>query len=199
MATNEPNPYEPPKEAPQPFGLDSPRAQLTPQEVTAFVGRKAGYYLRKWSGALDGTGDSTGFNWAALLLSGLWLPYRKMYLTTTIFMALILLESIVEEVVYVGVLGRPKRHPGRGGSWGLSLRSSAVRGETAGIYRTRDGRLPNYEVKDCPRMNTWPRWPSEANQHRGFVRVHRIVLRRDRRRVFALEILFGGGEAPLPG
>jgi len=56
-------------------------SDLKDDEIAAFVGKKAGYYLEKWRPVLDGTGNAgnvTGFNWAACLLSGLWLPYRKM-------------------------------------------------------------------------------------------------------------------------
>ncbi len=119
MVTSEPNPYEPPREPALPSRRDSSRVDLTDQEVTVFVGRKAGYYLHRWAGALDGTPTSTGFNWAAFLLSGLWLPYRKMYVITAIFMGIILFESILEEVVFVGVLARPEPPAGLGRILGL--------------------------------------------------------------------------------
>jgi hypothetical protein len=83
----------------------------TEQEVRAFVGPKSDYYLKKWHLALEGmgnAGNATGFNWAALFLSGLWLPYRKMYRATLIFFGVILLETLFEEIVYVGFLGRPE-------------------------------------------------------------------------------------------
>jgi hypothetical protein len=84
---------------------------LNAQEVAAFVGEKAGYYLQKWRPVLDGTGNAgnaTGFNWAAFFLSGLWLPYRKMYRATAIFFGVILLETLFEEIIYVGILGKPE-------------------------------------------------------------------------------------------
>jgi hypothetical protein len=81
---------------------------LTEPEVRAFVGPRAGYYLNKWRAALHGTGSVTGFNWAGLLLAGIWLPYRKMYAITAIFLGIILLETILEEVVFVGILGKPE-------------------------------------------------------------------------------------------
>jgi uncharacterized protein DUF2628 len=77
---------------------------LTEQEVRAFVGPRADTYLKKWRAPLEGSGSGTGFNWAAFLLSGLWLPYRKMYLATTILFGIILIEAIAEEVVFVGIL-----------------------------------------------------------------------------------------------
>jgi hypothetical protein len=83
---------------------------LTEQEVKAFVGSKADYYLRRWLPALQdrgNPGNATGFNLAALLLSGLWLPYRKLYKPAWIFFGVLFLESLVEEIVYVGILSRP--------------------------------------------------------------------------------------------
>ena len=96
---------------------------ITEEEVKAFVGRKADYYCRKWSLALKGQGvghdqvavaglmlsqPRTDFNWAAFLLSGLWLPYRKMYVLTLVFFGVILAESVLEEVFFVGALGMPE-------------------------------------------------------------------------------------------
>jgi hypothetical protein len=75
---------------------------LTEQELRTFVGPRADYYLSKWAGDRRGM----GFNWAAFLLSGLWLPYRKMYLATFILYAIILVESVLEDVVFVGILGQ---------------------------------------------------------------------------------------------
>lgn len=71
-------------------------SQLTEQEVKAFVGPKADYYLRSWQQALGGDGRATGFNRAAILLSGLWLPYRKMYRIAMVFFGVLLLESLLE-------------------------------------------------------------------------------------------------------
>lgn len=84
---------------------------LTEQEAKAFVGSKADYYLRRWLPALEdmgNPGNATGFNLAALLLSGLWLPYRKMYKPALIFFGVLLLEGFFEEIVYVGFLSRPE-------------------------------------------------------------------------------------------
>jgi hypothetical protein len=93
-------------------------SDLKDDEIAAFVGKRAGYYLEKWRPALDGTGtagNATGFNWAACLLSGLWLPYRKMYRASEIFFAILLVEIILEEIVSVGILGKPEA-PGSVGS-----------------------------------------------------------------------------------
>lgn len=82
----EPNPYQPPRfdEFPK-IGPDSnPRSGtgatgLTEDEIRAFVGKKADYYLDRWPGPGEQYARARGFNWAAFLLSLLWMPYRKMY------------------------------------------------------------------------------------------------------------------------
>jgi hypothetical protein len=79
---------------------------LANQELAAFVGRQAPYYLAKWRRVLDGSGAGTGFNLAAFLVSGLWLPFRKMYRYTLIFYSVVFAESVLEQIVWVGVLGR---------------------------------------------------------------------------------------------
>lgn len=81
---------------------------LTEKEICTFFGPNADYYLKRWRLTVDGSGGVTGLNWAALLLAGLWLPYRKMYRIASIFLGVILLEIVLEEVVYVGILGRPE-------------------------------------------------------------------------------------------
>jgi hypothetical protein len=84
---------------------------LTEEEVRAFVGSNASYYLKKWWPALEGAGtagNTTGFNWAGLFLAGLWLPYRKMYRATLILWGILLLETLAEDIIYVGFLGKPE-------------------------------------------------------------------------------------------
>ena len=68
---------------------------------------------------MAGRGRSTGFNWVAFLLSGLWLPYRKMYMVATIFWAVILVEAIAEETLFVGILGKAETPAGLGRVVGL--------------------------------------------------------------------------------
>jgi len=77
----------------------APPGAPTVQEIRAFVGRGAEYYLNEWTPALQNRGQATGFNVAALLLSGLWLPYRKLYKVATIFFGIILAPSVLEEIL----------------------------------------------------------------------------------------------------
>jgi hypothetical protein len=99
----------------------APMKSLSEPELRAFVGRNADYYFRKWSPTWESKADrydqvaigglmvvqpKTGFNWAAFFLSGLWLPYRKMYRPTLIFFGVILAESLLEEIWFVELLGQ---------------------------------------------------------------------------------------------
>lgn len=84
--------------------------ELTEHEVRAFVGPRSDRYLEQWRPLLTAAGSGArdaGFNWSAFFLSGLWLPYRKMYKVAAIFYGIILLESLFEELVFVEVLGWP--------------------------------------------------------------------------------------------
>jgi hypothetical protein len=82
-------------------------AELTEDELRAFVGPRADRYLEQWQPLLAaGSGArGAGFNWSAFFFSGFWLLYRKMYKVAAIFFGVILLESLCEELVLVGVLG----------------------------------------------------------------------------------------------
>jgi len=82
------------------------------QHLMTFVGPRAAYYLRNWRTSLPGHFQNTGFNWAAFVVSGLWLPYRKMYRLTIIFYAIVLLEMTAEEILFVGILGMPESPSG---------------------------------------------------------------------------------------
>jgi len=92
----EDNPYRAPEFA-DPLTIGAPPS-ASEKEIRAFVGRNASYYLRKWPGGIDDSGRARGFNWAAFLLSGLWLPFRKMYRITVIVFGIFAVETILEEI-----------------------------------------------------------------------------------------------------
>jgi Protein of unknown function (DUF2628) len=73
---------------------DDVDAPLTEAEMRAFVGRRADYYVDRWTRS-----GGMGANWAAFWLVGFWLPYRKMYRATFILFAAIIADSVVEEVL----------------------------------------------------------------------------------------------------
>ena len=78
---------------------DMDPSTITEDEARAFVGPNARYYLEKWVHALDGRGRATGFNGAAFILAGLWVPYRKMYQIAIILYALSAGTAAIEHLV----------------------------------------------------------------------------------------------------
>jgi hypothetical protein len=87
---------------------DALSASPSPErDLRVFVRRNADYYLKKWAPALR-FGGGAGFNWAAFLFSGLWLPYRKMYKITFIFYGFVLLEVAAELAIAGLVPGSEK-------------------------------------------------------------------------------------------
>lgn len=81
---------------------------LAAEELRAFVGRGADYYLNKWRAAIASKDGGTGFNLAAFVFSGIWLPFRKMYAVTLIFYGIVIAEAIAEQVVFVLIMGEPE-------------------------------------------------------------------------------------------
>jgi hypothetical protein len=81
---------------------------ISVQEIRTFVGPRADYYVDVRARLRRGESRFARFNWAAFFLSGLWLAYRKMYVATFVFWAIIFVESIVGEVVFVGRLRQPE-------------------------------------------------------------------------------------------
>ena len=78
------------------------------RQLAAIVGPNAGYYLQHWAALVRNRTGRAGFNWAAFFLSGLWVAYRKMYRVVVILFAVILAEAVVEEVIFVHVMGKPE-------------------------------------------------------------------------------------------
>ncbi|MBN1854293.1 MAG: DUF2628 domain-containing protein [Pirellulales bacterium] len=101
------------------------------EELRLFVGSRAHYYLRKWAPLLQGRTQSTGFNWAAFFFAGLWLSYRKMYKATCILWAILFVETIAEEVLFIGILGKPEAPTGT-----VSLMEIVI-GSICGIWGNR--------------------------------------------------------------
>jgi hypothetical protein len=71
-------------------------ASIAEEEIRTFVGPNADYYLRKWQTVLEGGQGSSGFNGAAFGVSGLWLPYRKLYAVTFAFYGILLVDNLLE-------------------------------------------------------------------------------------------------------
>lgn len=55
----------------------------TDAELSAYAGRRAAYYLTRWS-----RGDHWGFNWAAFVFGYVWLAYRGLYRAVAVVAAI---------------------------------------------------------------------------------------------------------------
>jgi hypothetical protein len=76
MAENADNPYRSPTRIPESL-VD--RSEPTEDELRAFFGDNAEYYLTSWAKKAE-HGWWAGFNWAAFLFFLMWCLYRKLYL-----------------------------------------------------------------------------------------------------------------------
>jgi len=91
----EDNPYQAPAYTePREIAVTS----LSEAEIRAFVGRNAKYYLRKWSSPFGDFTTATGFNWAAFLLSGFWILYRRMYRVALIAFTIVAVPAVGTEI-----------------------------------------------------------------------------------------------------
>lgn len=105
METNlAPNPYQAPRAELGPGdGAPASGAMLTDEEIATFVGDAAAYYQKKWARANRTGGFYAGFNFAALIVSTLWLLYRRMYLAFVAFLGLQLLVPLIGGVMLAGL------------------------------------------------------------------------------------------------
>ena len=91
------NPFEPPKTEPSTALPDS--ADLSHEEVFAFVGRNGTYYWDRWRGVAPGKMNA-GFNVGAFFLSVIWLAYRRLYrelgVAVAILVGLGLLQGVLD-------------------------------------------------------------------------------------------------------
>jgi hypothetical protein len=113
------NPYKPPalddlpSLSPDGAGTPSTLPTLSADEIQAFVGKNAPYYLRKWAYALETGRPVRRFNAAAFWLSGLWIPYRKMYRVLLIMFGVLAVQIVGEAAaVYFGLLSFDERAMG---------------------------------------------------------------------------------------
>ncbi|MCE9544920.1 MAG: DUF2628 domain-containing protein [Planctomycetia bacterium] len=117
----EQNPFASPADVAQATALgdvfgDDPATR----DLASFVGPRAKYYLTHWARQQQTQDRRAGFNWAACLLSGLWLPYRKMYKITAIFYAVIIVETFLEDLVFEVVFKRSVPQ-GIGNAFGIAV------------------------------------------------------------------------------
>jgi len=76
----------------------------TEQELRAFVGSNANFYLRAWAPALTGEGRITRVNFAAFFFPAFWLAYRKMYGAFFVLALILVVEYLLEFVVFTAIL-----------------------------------------------------------------------------------------------
>lgn len=76
-------------------------------ELSAYVGPRAGYYLRKWIRRLEDPQGDVGINWVAFFFPGIWLAYRKMYMAVFTYFTVVFLVGIAKELVFILVLHQP--------------------------------------------------------------------------------------------
>lgn len=67
----------------------------TEEELGLFVGKNASHYVSRWQ-AMALSGSKFSWNWAACILGPSWTAYRKMYLVTWVFVALVAADSAIE-------------------------------------------------------------------------------------------------------
>ncbi|MFC1806373.1 tetratricopeptide repeat protein [Planctomycetota bacterium] len=84
---------------------DADPASVTREEAKAFIGPNAAYYLDRWAQALDGRGRTIGFNAGAFWLTGLWLPYRKLYSLALVYYAILAVAAGLEQLLTAGQEG----------------------------------------------------------------------------------------------
>jgi hypothetical protein len=73
--------------------------EVAEEELRAFVGTNAQSYVGDWMSVLEGRKKRPAFNAVALFFAGLWLPYRKLYRATAVFLGILLVVNLFELVV----------------------------------------------------------------------------------------------------
>jgi hypothetical protein len=73
-------------------------------DLSAYVGPRSNYYLRKWAARLEDPDGDVGINWAAFFVPSLWMAYRKMYLPVFVYFVAVFLLAAGKEVLFIFVL-----------------------------------------------------------------------------------------------
>lgn len=75
----------------------------TDEELRAFLGPNAGYYLYKWNPVRRGAARRPGFNAAGFWLAPFWLAYRKLYTPMLLVLIGMTMESVLEKTVLLSI------------------------------------------------------------------------------------------------
>lgn len=97
--------YQPFKTAPyssQAADRDEEINGVNANDIKAFVGQKADYYLPRFR-RMTRSGRNTSWNWAAFIFGPLWLLYRKMYTLGAVVILLELVQSAITEIAFKAI------------------------------------------------------------------------------------------------
>ena len=75
--------------------------EASENEYKAFIGKKADYYIEKWT-EIEKRHTKTSWNWGAFLFGLLWMLYRKMYFYTLIAVSILCGIGIIESFLGIG-------------------------------------------------------------------------------------------------
>lgn len=92
--------------------LDSGIYEDPPDEThdwRIFIGPHADYYIHQWQALRSGRWWS--FNFPAFLVGGLWMIYRKMYLTTLLYLLIVLGIDYLEAFILQRISPAPWMYP----------------------------------------------------------------------------------------
>lgn len=82
---------------------------LTQDQLRAFVGPRAEYYLRSWDRSdVRAASRLRRFNWAAFCLTLVWLLYRRMYRRFLVVLVVLVGWDMVVEIVLRAALAKSK-------------------------------------------------------------------------------------------
>jgi Protein of unknown function (DUF2628) len=73
-------------------------------ELCAYVGPKASYYLKKWAARLEDPAGDVGINWVAFFFPSLWMAYRKMYWAVFVYFVVVFLLGAGKEALFIFAL-----------------------------------------------------------------------------------------------
>ena len=70
------------------------------EALEIFVGKNYEYYKRKWEIIVQNK-SHISWNWAAFFFVTLWMPYRKMYLYSFVYLSALIIETLFEYAVKI--------------------------------------------------------------------------------------------------
>ena len=71
------------------------------EALEIFVGKNYDYYKRKWGIIIGLNKSHNSWNWAAFFFVVFWMPYRKMYLYSFVYLSALIIETLFEYAVKI--------------------------------------------------------------------------------------------------